>query len=714
MNITAHFASAAARAMGHATALAAISAIGSAALAQQTAPQQVIIVTGNPLGSQELAAPASSLSGTGLLLRRGSSLGETLDGLPGVSASYFGPNANRPVIRGQDGDRIRVLSNAGATLDASSLSFDHAVAIDPLVIERIEVLRGPAALLYGGSAIGGVVNAIDNRIPQRAQQGLSGATEMRAGGAGRERAISALLEGGSTGSGGGGGGGGGIGVAWHVDGFHRRSHDLRVPAFDRPMAQAAPSAEAAAINGPPTERRNHIVNSAGQAQGGAVGASLVGAQGHLGLSLDTYRNRYGIVVEDDITINMRRDKLALAGEWRPPSGYISALRAQAAATDYWHQEIEGNGEVGTTFKTRGADARVELLHRALPAWAAGAVGVLGMQLETARFSALGAEAFVPSTRTHQAAIFMLERWALGERGQISAGLRAEQVRVASAGDPAEQGAAASAQFGPAQQRRFSPRSAAIDGVLHVTSTWQASASLSYTERAPTSYELFANGLHAATQAFERGQPQQAKERGRNIDLGLAWRNGALRVKGGVFDSRFANYIALTPTGNTVQVMDADHGLPEFVFRGVRAHLYGMEAEASWRSVVRGWAIDLDAKLDSVRGQDLDSAQPLPRLAPQRITLAAGLANEQWTGRIEVRRASAQTRVPSADAATPGWTQINLSASCALRLGEHDARLFVKLQNAGNALAYSASAINTVRPLAPLPGRGLTLGLRLGF
>ena len=176
---------------------------------------QQVIVTGNPLRQADPAAPASVLSDEALAVRRSSTLGETLDGLPGVAATGFGLNASRPVIRGQDGDRIRILSNAGASLDASSLSFDHAVPLDPLVIERIEVLRGPAALLYGGSALGGVVNAIDNRIPKSPLEPLSGALELRGGGAARERALSGLVEGGAD------------GLAWHADGFARRTTGQR-------------------------------------------------------------------------------------------------------------------------------------------------------------------------------------------------------------------------------------------------------------------------------------------------------------------------------------------------------------------------------------------------------------------------------------------------------------------------------------------------------
>lgn len=659
-----------------------------AAAAPAWAQQQLntVIVTGNPLGSGEVATPASVLSGNGLMLRRGGSLGDTLDGLPGVSSSYFGPNANRPVIRGQDGDRIRVLSNAGATLDASSLSFDHAVSIDPLVVERIEVLRGPAALMYGGSAVGGVVNAIDNRIPKARIDGVLGTLEARLGGAASERAESAMVE------------AGGSGFALHADAFARKTSDLRVPDFDRPLEDGG------------RERRSRVVNSASKASGGAVGGSLVWDSGYFGASADTYRNDYGIVAEDDITIQMRRDKFALAGEVNWPAGFITTLRGQASGTDYQHQEIEADGSVGTTFKTRGSDARIEALHKALPLGAGRLEGTVGMQFESSRFSALGEEAFVPSTRTRQAAAFLLERWTWAPGMHISAGLRADQVRVQSEGD-AE---GTHAQFGPAQERSFSPRSASVGAVLSLSPQWQLTSNGSYTERAPTSYELYANGVHAATSAYERGDSQQALERGRSLDAALGWKQGAHSLKVGIFESRFANYIALEATGQP-DFMDGEGGsFPIYAFRGVRAKLYGLELEGNWRAVTGVRTLDIDAKLDIVRGRNLDSGEALPRLAPRRVTVGLNLVQGAWTARAEVQHASTQDRVPAADVATAGWTLVNLSSSYALTTDARQALLFVKLQNVGNKLAYSASTIGTVRALSPLPGRGLTVGLRASF
>jgi iron complex outermembrane recepter protein len=255
-----------------AACLALALALPGPCLAQSTASPAAsgtVIVTGNPLGRDSLAQPINSLSGDGLMLRRGATLGDTLDSLPGAAGSGFGPNSSRPVIRGLDGDRVRLLDNGGGTIDASNLSFDHAVAQDPLVAERIELLRGPAALLFGGNATGGVVNSIDNRIPRSPMSGLSGRAELRLGGAARERGGAVVVDGGQG------------GFAWHADAFRRRTADLQVP---RHQPQEA---------GEPLAHATRVRNSAASAEGGAVGAGLATADGHLGLALDTYRNDYG-------------------------------------------------------------------------------------------------------------------------------------------------------------------------------------------------------------------------------------------------------------------------------------------------------------------------------------------------------------------------------------------------------------------------------------
>jgi iron complex outermembrane recepter protein len=656
----------------------------------QATPAQTIVITGNPLNAKDVATPTSVLTGDALVLKRGSSLGETIDGLPGVSSTYFGPNANRPVIRGQDGDRIRVLSNASASVDASSLSFDHAVPIDPLVIERIEVLRGPAALLYGGNAVGGVVNAIDNRIPKARIDGVLGALETRLGGAASERAVSGLVE------------GGGGGLAWHADGFSRNTRDLRVPAFERPLDDGS------------SERRTRIVNSASRAKGGALGGSWVWDQGFVGASADTYRNDYGIVAEDDVGIRMKRDKLALAAELRSPQGPFTSVRAQVAHTRYQHEEVAGNGAVGTTFKSKGTDARVEATHVALPLLGGRVEGAVGAQAESVDFSALGEEAFVPNTQTRHTAGFVVERFSWGDgaagTGHVSAGVRLEQVRVDSSGDDS----GADPRFGSAQQRRFTPRSASLGGLVELGAGWQLTSSISSTARAPTSYELYANGVHAATSAYERGDVSQQLERGRNVDVALVWRDGTHSLKLSAFNSRFANYIALDATGEPDFVDESGKAFPVFAFKGVQARLRGYELEGQWRVWNGASRLELDVKLDAVTGTNLSSGEALPRLAPRRASLGANFTQGGWGARVEVQRHAAQKEVPSTDTTTAGYTFINLSTSYALNVGGGKLLLFAKLNNIGNVLGFSASSVATVRALAPLPGRSATAGLRMTF
>ena len=682
----------------HALVIALGAAFAPALFAQQAAPEPAtaasappkvatlkeIVVTGNPLRSTELAAPVSVLSGDELVLRRAGSLGETLNGLPGVSSSYFGPNANRPVIRGLDGDRVRVLSNAGASLDASSLSFDHAVPIDPLVVERIEVLRGPGALLYGGSAVGGVVNALDNRIPKESLKGVSGAAEVRFGGAEQERGGAALVEAGNG------------QFAIHADVFGRQTSDLKVPRYTPVEGGVALDA---------TDR---IRNSAARTSGGAFGSSLTFDRGYLGLSADSYDSRYGVVAEPDVVIRMKRDHFGVAGELRDLVGPFRTLRVQLNDTRYQHEEIEGSGAIGTTFKTTGTEARIELEHAPLGPLR----GLVGVQAEDFDFSALGEEAFVPTTRTRRQALFLTEEtaWPLGT---LSAGVRIEHAKVSSEGDADP----TAPKFGAAAQRSFSLRSASLSNVYKLSPSWSLFGTLSASERAPTSFELYANGLHAATGAFERGDRSLQTERGNNLDLAVEWKAGADHLRVGVFSARFSRFISLEATGADIAVTD-DAGVvsryPQYAFKSVPARLHGFEIDGRRRLIDSAWTLDLSGKLDLTRATDSSTGEPLPRVAPMRLALGLEAGFGAWSARIELDHAARQDRVPANDTATASYSIVNLSLTRKFKLAGSDALWFLKLGNVGNTLAYNASTIDTVRGLAPLPGRALKTGLRVSF
>jgi iron complex outermembrane receptor protein len=672
-------------------------AIPLALLAQvataQTAPDSSVVITGNPLGGERTLQPSVVLSGNGLALRRAATLGETLDGLPGISATAFGPNASRPVIRGLDGDRVRMLDNGGASADASSLSFDHAVAVDPLVVERLEVLRGPAVLLYGGSATGGVVNAINNRIPRTRIVDLAARAEARVGGAAGERSAAALLEGGAD-------LGGGNGLAWHVDAFGRRTDDTRTPTF-------TPVEDGAALG-----RADRVRNSASRSEGGAMGASLVGDAGHAGFSSESYRNRYGVTVEPDVTIRMQRERQAFSGGWKPgTSGMtgIEAISVDAGHTRYRHEEVEGSGEVGTTFTSTADDGRIELRHAPL----AGLRGVFGVQWEQMSFSALGEEAFVPGTRTRSQAAFVLEEFQVPGAVALSAGLRGERVRVASDGDAA---GATEVRFGAAGERTFSPRSVALGARVPLPAGFSLSAGWASSQRAPTYYELFAKGVHVATAAFERGDAALATERSRHTELGLAWTSGPHKLDVQWFTTRFSNYIALDATGVDITIPAANPGdpdavFPEYAFRAVRAKLSGFELEGRARLLSGGpLALDLAFTLDRVVGDNLDAGEPLPRIAPMRGRLSLEASQGGLRGGLAVRHAARQDRVPSTDTATPGNTMLDLWAGIALPL-PGEASAYAKVGNVTDRLGFNATSIATMRGLAPLPGRAFSAGLR---
>ncbi len=675
------------------SALGTLMALPSVAFAQsETSSLQEVTVTGNPLGSSDLIAPATQLSGTDLLLRTKTTLGETLDGLPGVSSTYFGPNASRPVIRGLDGDRIRILNNGGGSLDASSLSYDHAVTLDPLSIERIEVLRGPGALMYGGSAVGGVVNVIDNRIAREPQfdenGGVSGKTDLNLATGNSERGKGLLLEAGNT------------RYNLHVDAFDRQTGDVRVP-IDLACTQ----------NGVATTQRK-ICNSASHTSGQALGGSLFFDNGYLGASATNYTSTYGTVAEDNVTIGMKSNRYALEGEIRNLGGFVQSVKGQYSQSDYTHTEFEG-ATPGTVFKNNGNDLRLE----ARLAKFGNFDGMFGFQTQSNRFSADGAEAFAPHSKTDQMAAFAYEemttRW-----GKLSLGGRLESVRVESLGSPDRP-----ADFTPGV-RDFNAASYALGSLWNVAPGWKLTSNLAYTERAPKDYELFANGPHLATAAYEVGNANLNKEKSGNLDVGAAWKAGANSFGVNAYVSRFQNYMALNRTsgvwlskanGASVPQSDPD-ALPLYLYEQVRARFVGLESSGNIRLREGVSTLDLALRGDVVRATNLDSGEALPRIAPWRVGSTLKWSGGPWGANLGFDHSGAQNRVPVTDRATDAYTLWNLAGTYRTRVDGASLLWFARLDNITNQLAYSASSVltTTAFPKAPMPGRSLKVGLQASF
>ena len=642
------------------------------------------VITANPLGSDQFASPSTVLTGDELTLQQKGSLGETLNKQPGVSSSYFGPGASRPIIRGLDGDRIRILRNGVGALDASSLSYDHAVPLDPVNVDRIEIVRGPAALLYGGSAIGGVVNTFDNRIPTEAIEGIHGAGELRYGGADTTRSSAGKLEAGNG------------SFALHIDANAREFNDLRIPGYARTADQRAQDAG--------DDKKHRLGNSDGRQDGGAVGGAYTWDDGYAGLSYSNYDSNYGSPAEQDVRIRMKQDHYAFASELRNLSGPFSSVKFDAGYTDYKHMEIEG-GEVGTTFKNKGYEARVEARHQPI-----GPLnGVVGAQVTRGEFSALGEEAFVPQTDTDAGALFILEELQATDRLKLSLGGRLEHTTVDPDADGNERFANAN------RSSSFTAGSLSSGAVYTLTPIWSLAATLGYTERAPTFYELYANGAHVATGTYEVGDADLSKEKAVSSDLALRFDNGTHKGSVGVFYSHFSNYIGLLGSGRTLNDEgedDAD-GIPEYTYSGVRARFAGLEAQDHWKlAQTRYGNFALELSGDYTRAKNLDNGEALPRIAPLRLNSGLLWELDKWQARVDVEHASSQHRVPDNETGTDGYTTLGASAGYKFKLGESEWLAFVNGENLTNQTVRYASSI--LRDIAPAQGRSVEVGLRTTF
>lgn len=644
------------------------------------------VITANPLGSSVLAAPSTVLEGDRLTLAQKGSLGETLNGQPGVSSSYFGPGASRPIIRGQDGDRIRILRNGVGALDASSLSYDHAVPLDPVNTERVEIVRGPAALLYGGSAIGGVVNTFDNRIPTQAIEGIHGAGELRYGGADTTRSSAGKLEAGNG------------TFALHLDANAREFNDLRIPGY-------AHSSRQRNTEGPDENGGKHrLANSDGRQDGGAVGGSYTWDHGYAGLSYSNFDSNYGSPAEDAVRIRMQQDHYAFASEIRDLEGPFSSVKLNAGYTDYKHSEIE-DGEVGTTFKNKGYEARVEARHQPI----GPLEGVMGAQVNRSEFQALGEEAFVPQTDTDSAALFILEDLQATERLKLSLGGRLEYTQV----DADAQG---NQRFSAANgSNSFTAGSLSSGAVYTLTPVWSLAATLAYTERAPTFYELYANGAHVATGTYEVGDASLSKEKAVSSDLALRFDSGTHKGSVGVFYSHFSNYIGLLGSGRNLDEDGevAADGIPEYTYSGVRARFSGIEAQDHWtlgENAYGTFALELSG--DYTRAKNLDTGEDLPRIAPLRLNSGLLWEKDQWQARIDLQHAASQHRVPDNESGTAGYTTVSASAGYHFDIGASQWLAFVKGENLTNQTVRYASSI--LRDIAPAQGRSVEVGLRTTF
>jgi iron complex outermembrane receptor protein len=641
-------------------------------------------ITGNPLGagSDELVVPVYVLSGRELSITRESTIGETLTGTPGVSSSYFGPNASRPIIRGMDGDRVRIMQNGVGALDASSLSPDHAVAIDPLIAEQIEVIRGPATVIYGAGAVGGVVNVIDHRIPKEPLNGVMGRGETRFGGADNERSGAAVIDVGN-----------GM-FAIHADVYTRKTDDLSIPSSAQDKLIGAGKADH--VN------KGKLANSAAKSDGGAFGASLTFDKGHIGLSYSEFNNFYGTVAEPTVKVVMKSKRWDFSSEAHHLETFMERIKFRMAFTDYKHQEID-SGEVGTTFLNRGVESTLEAGH----AKVGNLSGVLGLQTQNTNFSALGDEAFVPSTHTSSQGVYLYEELPI-DRLKLSAGGRIDKTTVKSAGGGAGD------KFGDATSKQFTPKNLSAGALFSINEHWGIATNLTHTERAPTQNELFSNGPHVATNQYEIGNKNLTIEKANGLDAQVRWKNLKHSFSLGGFYTKFDNFINVYNTGayrDSDGTINPSGGLAEANTIGVQAIFTGMEAQGKFRIYEGTGDLDLNVRGDYVRATNEMTDTPLSRIAPMRIGTGLDYKFGDFASKVDVLHGFKQDRVATNELATDGYTLVNATISYRLKTALN-LEAFAKARNLLDKDIRDHSSF--LKEIAPMGGRSILFGLRGEF
>ncbi|MGI9259985.1 MAG: TonB-dependent receptor [Gammaproteobacteria bacterium] len=665
----------------------------ASAFTQHSQEEIRVIATPQDHTIAEMAQSVTVLGDETLRRIQSTNLGETLAGELGVSASAFSAAASRPIIRGLAGARIKMMEDGIDSLDVSSVSVDHAVGIDPLVAEQIEIFRGPTTLLYGSGAVGGVVNTVTRRIPEMPPEaGLEGAFEIRGDTVADDRTGAFRFDGGND------------SFAWHVDGLRRDAGNYEIPGFAELGHDDDHEAEE---EGHEEEQFGLLENSSFDVSNLAVGGTWFGENSFFGVSVGGYKSNYGVPghhheeesegenengeeEEEIVRIDLDQTRIDLKGGWVSSGGFIEAVNYRLGINDYEHQELEG-AEVGTLFSNDAFEGRVEFLHRPLSM----SDGAFGIQFGEREFSAIGDEAFIPPVDTSTIGIFGLEHFDL-ENWSLSLGGRLESQEHSPSIAAADfSGTAASLSF--AAIRRLGEDYALA---LHIASA----------ERLPVAEELYANGPHLASRTFEFGDPTIDKETSRHIDIGLRKTSGTLTWSLTAFYTSFDDFIFLRDTG----IEDAESELPIFAYNQQDAHVSGFEAELFTPLANFGTGeIDLRLYADYVRGE-LDSNENLPRLPPLRIGARVQYHHDEIVAGIEAARYTKQDDIAQFEEPTPGYTMVNADLNWVLpsSTSELETNLFFKGTNLLDEDARRHTSL--VKDIAPLQGRNFQFGFRALF
>ena len=651
-----------------------------------------IVVTGVRRSAGDVLGGISVLDQSELTREMRSSIGETLASQPGVTASSFGPAASRPILRGLSGDRIRILTDGIGSLDVSSSSADHAVAVNPLTAERIEVLRGPAALVYGSSAIGGVVNVIDARIPRREPEGPVDVDGLAAyGTAANERAVNASVDVPL-----------GAHLVGHVDGNWSKSDNLETGGHLlseelREQALASPFPEVRALAG----LKGELPNSAAKSAEVAGGLAYVDGGLNIGASVTRHTALYGVPIRFSLdpsveaeapTIDVEQTRGDARAEF-PVSGFLREIRLRGGIADYRHDELEESGEIGSSFFSKGGEARAELVQLERSGWG----GTSGAQYLERSVRIEGEEKFLPDSRQRQFGLFTSQSLVNGPL-RLEGGLRVEFSKLSADAD---------AQLAtPEGTRDFTTVSGSAGASYEFAAGWRGGLIVSRSARAPSIDELFANGPHAGTQAFEVGDPDLDPERSLSIEANLRRTLGPVRLTASAYYSRFSNFIFQSRTG------EVEDDLPVFAYRQGRADYYGFEAELD-SDLGNAFGVDWGGQIvaDAVRAT-IKGFGPAPQIPPMRILGALTGTAGQFDGRVEVEHAFEQDRTAPLETPTDGYTLVNASLDWHPYAARPELTFTLSGNNLFDVVARRHSSL--LKDFAPLAGRDIRLTASVGF
>jgi iron complex outermembrane receptor protein len=661
-----------------------------------------VVVTASPMRhrAEDVVRPVEILAGTVLDDIRAATLGETVARLPGVQSSFFGAGVGRPIIRGLDGPRVQVLSEGLGTLDVSTVSVDHAVTVEPFLADQIEVLKGPATLLFGSGAVGGAVNVVDGRIHEERAEGISGRAEARGNTVADERAGMFRTDAGAG------------NFVFHVDSFHRETGDYDIPGF----AELETGHDHDDDNhGEEAPLRSVLENSATRTRGGAVGISYIGDRGFAGVSLGRFESRYGVPGHEhehehehehaddhgdgghgddhggeehgNVVIDMKQTRIDIkAGLDQPMPGHES-LRVRLARNDYRHVELEGDA-IGTRFDNAGLEGRVELVHRAIAGWN----GAYGVQFGRRDFEAVGDEAFVPPSVSSDLGLFLIERrqW---DRLLLEVGGRFDRQSI----DPDN----------ALPARDIDAFSASVASEWRFSDRWHLRLGLDRAQRAPGAEELYSDGLHVATGSFEIGDSGLGRETSNQAELGLHYHGDPVELRLSTYLNRFEDFIYLADTGEEHDGVEVRRWQQSDArFRGAEAEI---KVELADNTTGRYQARLL---ADTVRGTLTDDGGNLPRIAPGRFGGGVDWSLGNWRASLSALRYRSQDDVAEHETPTDGYTLIDADLAYAFEVGAAAMEVFVQGRNLGNDEARLHTSF--LKSIAPLPGRSIGFGIRTFF